>query len=150
MKTKRIITELYSSTSNVGRNVGETNDCTVVSTSIVTGVDYLTAHAALEQAGRKCKSGAHIYQQLKALQQLGFVAENQSARNFIAQFPGNHKSLRNLTTHHPARFAKHWPKGSFLLFTRHHVAACVDGVVHDWTNGRSKRITSIYKIDASR
>ena len=65
----------------------------------------------------------------------------------IARYPGAHKALRNVTTHHPERFSDVWRDGkTYLMYTRGHVLAIVNGVNHDWTRGRAKRCKALYEV----
>ena len=66
--------------------------------------------------------------------------------DIINLYPSPHCKLKGVTTHHPDRFRKHWPQGRYLLVTASHVAAVVDGEMHDWARNHSIRVTSIYDV----
>jgi hypothetical protein len=66
---------------------------------------------------------------------------------FIQKYPGVHKALQNVTTHHPARFPAAWADGRrYLLVTNHHMAYVEHGVAHDWSAGRAFRVRQIFEI----
>jgi hypothetical protein len=126
----------------------ENNDCTVVALAAVTGVDYAVAREALAAEGRRPGKGSFRHQQESALKKLGFKMRCQDYRHFIARYPGAHRNLRSVTTHHPDRFNKVWADGNnYWLYTTRHVSACVNGVLHDWARGRAKRVKFVYLIE---
>jgi hypothetical protein len=65
----------------------------------------------------------------------------------IARYPGVHKNLKSVTTHHPRRFKKVWADVEPLLFDcNQHVAAFKDGTIHDWSINAAKRVRGVYRI----
>lgn len=145
--TSRIATELFSDMENQRRALGENNDCSVKALAAVTGTSYETARDALTQAGRKPGRGCTKSDIKGALDILGFRGETCNMGFFVAQYPGVHSGLKNVTTHHPERFNKVWADGNnYLFYTTGHVAGIVNGVNHDWTKGRAKRVTEIWVI----
>lgn len=127
--------------------IGETNDCTVVAIAAATGLPYLTCHNAMAKRGRKDKSGSSIIETLNAISDLGFVCERVDAYAIIDGYPAPHRDvLVSVTTHHPDRFPNHWPKGTFLMFTRGHALCIKDGVNMDHTRGTAKRAIAIFRV----
>lgn len=127
--------------------LNETNDCTVVATAAVCGISYEEAHAACAKFGRKARKGMRRAQYLEAIKSLGFEVEAMSLRDIIAKYPGTHKNLKSITTHHPARFNNVWRDGGrYLLNSNGHVSACINGELHDWAVGRMKRVISVYRV----
>lgn len=126
----------------------ETNDCTVIAAVKACGVDYATAHAALKKQGRVEGKGTSRSQLNRAIEALGFKIEHRSAMTFISRYPGCHSiALRNVTTHHPHRFNKVWKDGrTYLIYTRNHVAAVIDGLNTDWCRAKAHRVEAIYEI----
>ncbi len=137
--------EIQSSRAQAGFR--ENNDCAVVAIAAATGVPYAAAHAALKAAGRKDCRGTFIHQTQKALLALGFRMINVPMSSVIATFPSPHNNLKTITSHHPERFAKVWPRGAFMLRSRRHILAIVDGVNCDWSKGRSLRGVDFYRIE---
>lgn len=128
--------------------MGENNDCSVKALALACGVEYEVAHRAMAAHGRVNGRGARHGEIIKAVAALGFKAEHQNYWNFIDKYPKGHREvLRNVTTHHPARFNKVWADGNtYLMFTKGHVLTVINGTNHDWTNGRAMRAVSIYKV----
>lgn len=126
--------------------VGEKNDCGVKAIAIATGADYGTVRVLMRKHGRKDGSGSPIEAMQATIRELGFECELYDFDQIIARYPAPHNKLRSVTTHHPVRFAKVWPKGTFLLFSRGHVACIKDGVTHDWSQGRALRSQQMWKI----
>ena len=140
-------TEQFNALCNSTAAYGEKNDCSVKAVALVCGVSYDEAHAAMAAQGRKKGRGAQTSSIELAVIALGKKIEVVNPKHIIAQYPGVHKNLQNVTTHHPARFPDAWKNGgTYLAYIRGHVLAIVDGVVHDWTVGRSKRIYRIREV----
>lgn len=126
----------------------ERSDCTVVAIAIVTGKSYTQSWDALAAAGRQPRCGATRDKQRKALAALGYKARRVQPDYFINQYPEVHKrQLKNVTSHHPDRFPHVFQNGKvYMMFNRKHVAALVDGKLHDWTRGTRKKIVEIWEI----
>lgn len=140
-------TEQFDALCNSTVAHGEKNDCSVKAVALVCGVSYETAHAAMAAQGRKQGRGASTTSIELAVIALGKQVELVNPKHVIAQYPGVHKNLKNVTTHHPARFPSVWKNGgTYLAYIRGHVLAIVDGVVHDWTAGKSKQIYRIREV----
>lgn len=137
----------YVATLQASAGLGETNDCTVRALSIAAGISYEEAHALLAAEGRKNGKGIYFKSMfIPILARLGFHAQRVALHEIIATYPGVHSGLKSVTTHHPARFAKVWPKGTFMMFTPRHVLTIKDGVNHDWTKGRAIRAESLWRV----
>lgn len=130
------------------RALNENKDCTVKALALVCNISYKDAHATMKRLGRKDGRGIPMRRVLKeALAAHGFKSRLVPSYDMIKQYPGCHKNLQSVTTHHPARFPKVWKDGrNYLFFVARHVAAVIDGRTHDWTEGRAKRCEDIYEI----
>ena len=125
-------TELYKTTSEHSKNIKETNDCGVIALAIATGESYIDAHAAFELAGRVRGDGVFIRELRASAVILGYKLTK----------------IENHTIKTINRAEKEFTDiGRFILSTSTHLAAMIDGVVHDWTRGRSHRITRIFKVE---
>ncbi len=145
----RTYTQDFRALKAEGRQIGEHNDCTVIAIAAACGVPYEQAHAALAAAGRKPGKGASYFVMRTALAKLGKDVAARTAREFIAtRYPKAHRVLKSVTTHHPARFNKVWRDGrSYILCLKtNHVAAVVDGELHDWSRGRALQCDLIWEI----
>ena len=143
----KILTHKYTEARQGSALHNETNDCAVVALALVASVPYSVAHNALKDAGRKDRKGTFRSEQFAALKALGFDGEIIPSEDFISRYPGNHKNLKSVTTHHMDRFNKVWEDGkNYLIFTERHVGAVIDGVNHDWTKNKSRRVWSIVEI----
>lgn len=125
----------------------ETNDCTVIALSVVTGMDYMSAHKAMEDVGRQPGKGAWGID--KAISNAGFKRIRVDVQSIIAKLPKPHRDvLKNLTTHHPRRFPGCIDENKvYLAHTARHVLGIKGGVVQDWTINSSKRIYALYEIE---
>ena len=142
-----IRTEEFIQLSQQASSMGEKNDCSVKAVALVAGVSYEQALVALAQEGRKNGKGAYTQPILRAVERCGKNHVRLPVDLIIKSYPKGHCDvLKNVTTHHPARFPAAWKSGTFLMFTTRHVCAIIDGVNHDWTNGRAMRAMSVYRI----
>lgn len=120
------------------RLLGERNDCTVIACAVTCSVPYATAHDALENAGRLTGRGAPLAVQHRAFAALGFrivpVNDARFENGWARLYHGKGRLSRSTTR----TIGRRYPRGTFLAYTRRlgHVAALVDGEVHDWTAGR--------------
>lgn len=144
-------TELYKQLVDEASQERENKDCSVKAIAISCGVHYKDARKALANEGRKNGKGAYTHQILNAAKALGRTATKVDVRKFIDKYPGVHSNLKSITTHHPERFHDVWEDGkTYLAFTSNHVLAIVNGVNHDWTVTRQKRITALYVINQDK
>jgi hypothetical protein len=131
---------------------GETNDCSVKAVAIACGVTYDVAHAALKSFGRKDRSGCHDGVIRMAIVSLGFKVVKWGVvdrHQMIESYPGVHKNLTSITTHHPRRFAKAWAKQAhknLLFVTDAHILAVSGGNVIDWSINKSYRVQQVWEI----
>lgn len=126
---------------------GERNDCAVRAVSIATQTEYKAVLGLMAEKGRRPGRGTYMATILETVNDLGFRTKWVASSFFINQYPGRHAELKSVTTHHPARFRSVWEDGNtYLISTTRHIAAVVNGAVHDWTAGRALRAISIYKI----
>lgn len=137
----------FSQIDEISRANGETNDCSVKALSLALDVPYEKAHAALASEGRKHCRGTHVPAIRAAFAKLGGEFITVDPADFINRYPGAHKNLKSVTTHHPDRFNKVWADGNtYLIFVTGHVLVVRNGVNLDWTRGRAKRAYMIWKV----
>lgn len=154
---KRDLANAYVSTSRDASrsNLKERNDCAVIAFSIVTGMSYADSHAMLKKNGRKDRKCTFIDTTYSALQEAGFRYRRWGhikMQQMIKSYPGVHgQFLKNITTHHPARFSAQWApelKGKTLLFrTKKHILAVKDGKVQDWSRNCALRVVEIIEVE---
>lgn len=129
-----------------GRFPGERNDCVVRTLTTISGKPYTIVHAALESAGRKWADG--------------FYFDLHSYRNRI---PWRHLFDRDNVIHSLSRddcdalkkraggrtfgrLTAVLKSGAFIVSSRNHIAAIVDGVLYDMVDSRRFRVCRIYRI----
>lgn len=133
----------YKKLRMIADSHNEKNDCGVIALAAACRVSYEEAHAALSKFGRKSQDGTNMYQLHSAALSLGFKIVTEDISEFIqSRYPKGHQVLKSITTHHAARFPGAFQEGeAFLLLVRggRHIAAVVDGVTVDWTEGTSAK-----------
>lgn len=143
----KITTDKFNSLASGRAALDEANDCSVNAVAIACDVDYVVANVALEWAGRKHRKGSYRWEQEAAINKLGFKTSKVDWRKFVSKYPGRHKNLKSVTSHHMDRFNKVWADGNtYLVYTDGHVFAVVNGVNHDWTKGRAFRVNEIMLV----
>lgn len=135
---------LYSSTTALC----DANNCAVVAVCIATNEPYDKVHAMFAAKGRKNRRGVNTAIIEEVMNELGYDLVVQPRKKFIDLYPAPHCNvLRSVTTHHPARFNKVWADGKTYLFSvTGHILAVVNGVNHDWTKGKAKRVRLVYEV----
>lgn len=140
--------ETFTTLNMLAFKKGETNDCGVKAIALAGGCTYESAHAMAAVRGRKAKKGMWRSDIISCIRECGKTLTRIDPREIIATYPGVHgRVLKSITTHHPRRFAKVWPKGTFILFQSGHVSVVIDGTLHDWAVNKAKIVTEIYRVD---
>ncbi len=135
----------YNLMLRAGQARGESNDCSVRAIAIACNVPYDVAHAAMAAEGRKEGKGAYRLSICNAADKLGFDYAQKMTSSFHEQMKGQDAKCRNLTPFQIRKYA-HLFQGSYLIFTDGHVFASVDGVVHDFNNGRKTHVIAVIKL----
>jgi len=134
------------------RFLGETNDCGVKAVALACDVPYAEAYVKLKRLGRRDRKGTPWAMIRRAIEEFGFEIKTWTTweqRQLIDTYPGVHKNLHQITTHHPRRFPKAWAplkEKRLLLGVHKHVAAFRDGEVIDWTVNSAKRVWMILEV----
>lgn len=137
----------FDALSQESSKLGELNDCSVKAVALAAGIPYSEAHARMKAEGRKPRRGVHSWSAGQALLKMGFLLKHIRPGYFIERYPGSHKSLLHVTTHHPDRFNEVWSDGrTYLIRTRGHVLVVKDGKNYDWTRGSARRVVSIHEV----
>lgn len=130
-------------------NENENNDCVVRAISAATGASYLDVLRLSCQMGRKKGRGAQVVVTTQLAEAFGFKLEVESLESFnppARRARGKH-GKHGITSHHPDRFPQMWKdRGTLICWNRTHMWAVVDGVVIDWSRGRSLRVDSIRRV----
>lgn len=130
---------------------GDFNDCTVKALALAADIPYSLAHPLARDAGRVNGRGMSSPTCVNLIREQLAKQGKRLARfepeAIISTYPGQHKNLRHITSHHPVRFAKQWPAGTFVCFTATHVFVVKDGVVHDWSVGRALQVQFMYRVE---
>lgn len=125
----------------------ERADCAVLAVAAATGKAYHEAHAALKAAGRKDRCGTHVATTEQAMRAAGKTLRHVSPQYFISRYPGVHKTLRSVTTHHMDRFPEVWRDGkTYLIRVRGHILCVVNGRCLDWSRNKALRVVSILEV----
>lgn len=128
-------------------SMNERNDCAVKALAIVCEIPYKVAHDTLSLLGRKSRHGTQMSYTEQAVELNGCKMELVDPQHFIAKYPGAHKGLKSVTTHHMERFPEAWADGeTYLIRTSGHILAVVNGQNMDCTKGRAMRAKAIYRI----
>lgn len=155
-------TETYSEMrNNTARNqLNETNDCGVIATAIVTNRSYKDAWMALQRNGRKPRSGSPFFAINVAVTQLNGKIEGDLYRGPVTNRGVKFYGYQNQTVgiynyirkpdggqYTTKTIGKVLPKGRYLVYSSGHVSALIDGEIHDWANGRAKRVNFVTKVE---
>lgn len=118
---------------------GERNDCSVKAVSIAARVPYNVAHDALAFFGRQNGRGVYMATALEAVKKLGCTFETDKQPR---QSNGSRWTAKTI--------GLGYPRGYFIVEFRGHVAAMINGVVQDWTDGRRHQVICVYRVTVPR
>ncbi len=135
----------FNEVYKISQDIGEANDCSVKAVAIACGVSYSKAHKMFIDEGRLHGAGTISIDVAIALTKL----EKANLEIFSQDKLKNMKANlgRELTSNN---IVKALPKGRYVIQTKGHMAALVDGEVKDWTTKRRFRIKNIIKIPDKR
>lgn len=145
--TRPEFTEEYIQLRDEADSIGENNDCAIKAISLVSGLNYIESKRLIDFYGRNKKGGTPTETIIKAIDQIGLIMTPIIQKDIIKMYPGVHSGLKSITSHHMDRFNSVWKNGKrYLLFSKTHVWAVIDGLNHDHTRGRSVQCKWIYEI----
>jgi hypothetical protein len=107
------------------------NMCTVIALAMAAGIGYGKAFHTYRRLGRKTGKGTLKALQVAAFKEHGLQVLETSPYKFGA-------TLKTA--------AKSGVKGTYLIYSRAHVSAMVDGKMYDWGATSCKRIKGVYTV----
>lgn len=148
------------------------NDCTVIASSIVGDINYSVARRLMHRFGRRNGCGMCTFDMLYALHRAGLKLEAVGSwfpvtridsywtvalyragltakyrkRKTEFRSPCLYKDIKTRARYSAKTIGRVYPKGKYLVFFYGHVAAMVDGIIEDYTEGRRHIVKSIYKV----
>lgn len=132
--------ELYEKLTIEGTELEDDGYCSVIALAVLFGCDFESAQAVMAAAGREIGDGAYDSQIAGALYMAGWKVEAQWTLNAWERIKWNTKRIGR---------AIGWDEGYFLIFPRDHVAAMVDGQVHDYTADEFHRVYHVWQVNPS-
>lgn len=124
--------EKYNEARKESNYIRENNDCSVIALSMVYDKSYSEIHRLLSHLGRKQGRGFNTITAIKTL--------GRASKPIYPKQPNG--SLYTIKT-----IVDILPVGKFLIFTKGHVLACIDGEIYDWTEDRKHRVIKVIEID---
>lgn len=112
------------------------NDCSVISVSIATGTDYDVTEKMLASMGRRYNKGSNVPMITAAARELS--GDNSITFEHVRKPCGGKYTMKTIGNLYPA--------GKHLVLVNGHVAAMVDGVIHDWSAGRRHRVLMVARV----
>jgi hypothetical protein len=126
------LTFTFAELRAAGDAMGERKDCAVIATCVVTGYAYPKIHEMYRLVGRRARCGTPWVYTIGVLAQLGLRLVD------ISKFYDG-ASIRSIVPQLPS-------KGKFLVSSRKHVSAVIDGVCEDWADERKLYVQGIYQV----
>lgn len=125
--------------------MGERNDCTVLAVAVAADLPYMTAHAMMEQAGRKRRRGMRFIPWLNRK----CFEEKDAAR--LGEYKVQRVRLINRSgypyTVTLAKFLRDFPRGTFIVCKSRHAFVVKDAkVINLGSTGARTRITDIWYL----
>jgi len=134
-------TATYTNTNLQSRSLNETNDCYPKALTIATDLTYQEAHKICKFAGRSDKKGTSmstIRHTLNILKTQGYKITESTPTQYNTRGKLGKISIKTI--------GRKFPKGTYIILTRTHALAMIDGTIHDWTDGRRHPIETMYLI----
>lgn len=121
----------YEELAKVGQKwYQDTNFCTVIAVATVLNQSFGKARFKLQKAGRVHRKGTNVILYHAVLKRSGY------SLNYISGFEG----------HHVKTMGQKLGQGTYLIQVRGHVLAMVDGKINDWSEDRSLRVRTVFKV----
>ena len=137
----------YLALSNEAAAAGESNDCAVKAITVVTGRPYAEVLATMTRLGRKPRAGTPMHVNRQTLELFGKRAVAIDQRTITSRYPGKHSLKVCVTSHQPDRFPAAWRDGkTYLMLTKGHILAVVNGTCHDWSRNRSLDCITLFEV----
>jgi hypothetical protein len=120
----------------------EWNDCSVRALAIAAGITYGQAHDLLKAQGRKDRKGARVYMIRAA------AASTAKVEDVLVRQPKTHwMGGYSYTCPTLSQVIRKHSSGRYILITRNHAIALVDGVIYDsFEPGAKTRIRCAIKL----
>jgi len=140
-------TKLIKPVAYGATKAGETNDCTVRALSNASGLDYETAHKALQKQGRKPRKGAtcnvwHRAYTAAGMQLTGAYGVTKATKAL--------QRIYRVIPDKGATLSKIMPtlsQGRFIVIVTGHALAVVDGAIIDsHASSGNKSVVAVYKL----
>jgi hypothetical protein len=116
----------------------EENDCAVKAVAIVCNATYEEAHATLKRLGRRDGRGTPMDVIMAAVKALGCHVTYNGKHDHRGVNCGR-RTINSLRLPEGG-------KGRWLVLTRNHILAVVDGKVMDWTEGRRHQARLAWEV----
>ena len=135
----------YEELKAYAQNMGDTNFCSVIAVAVIMNLDYKKAYRLCAKFGRKHGKGMHTYDILKLLRLNNIEYKDLLIQRVLETVDRPNYRVKTLTTNN-FKMSKLYNKGSYLMFVNGHVAAVKNGVTHDWSENRAKKIQLLFAI----
>ena len=150
--TKRIPqTKTFIDTFTVSQSTGDSEACSVIAATILTGLPLVQVQRTFSALGRQPRQPTRWSITEAAYPAMGFalrpLPQTEMRSRFLDPIPGRYRP--HVTTRHPHRFASLWAKNApskLLAHTNSHALAIVGGVNHDWSVNRSLAIVWMWEV----
>jgi hypothetical protein len=126
----------------------ETNDCAVRTVAVAAQIDYKRAHAMFAAVGRKPRKATMLTMTRAVFEALGCqLVEEQFAERKRTMGQGRWYPVGlGLRSRSVKTLPKELPRGTYVVLVRRHILCIVDGVVHDWSEGKALRALTVWRV----
>jgi hypothetical protein len=124
----------------------EKRDCTVRAVALSANLTYLDAWHRLRKAGRVSGRGFYLEEWLKSapwINGLFFKVDFEPFKPVMS----HGVPISTKATYTTARFSVAFPTGSYLVFTRAHAYAQINGVVYDTWPHPKTQVLAVWKFE---
>ncbi len=135
----------YKSLNAQAKAMQDKNCCGVIAVAVALNSDYKTAYGMCAKVGRKHKSGMYTYEILHALKLAGKTVTKLDKQSILFEVNRPNYKVKTLTNNN-FKMSETYQNGTYLVFNCDHVAAVKNGVTHDWSVNKAKKVINVYAV----
>lgn len=132
----------YRKVKNRSLERGETNDCAVISMTLVTDIPYDKVHSTFAKCGRNFRKGVWQNTVNGTMHELGVKSYRYDQHEIEAM--GKKAGLTTVLFTNVYKILKENTK--YMMISRRHSAAIINKKVVDWSEGTNRKVLGLVEI----
>ena len=125
--------------------IGDKNYCSVIAVAVILNLDYKKAYRLCAKYGRQHRKGMYTCDILTLVRENGANAQKVDKDKVLATVDRRNYRVKTLTINN-FKMSNYYSKGRYLVFVNGHVAAVRNGITHDWSKNKAKKIQLLFAM----